>query len=104
MGGHLHAAPGLTETKAVIGAGDALAVTRPHAERDTAMRAEILRHHDFLTRAIDHQRFVEQGRSGGCVADIAAKGDGIPEARQDGPVRGVEAALTRQLYRTLESF
>jgi hypothetical protein len=55
----------LAKAQAVIGAGDAVRIAASHAERHTAVGAQVIGDHDLLTVSIDHQRRIQKlGRDG----------------------------------------
>ena len=94
MGGDADALAGAVVAEAVVFADEVVAFDVAHAERDSAMEAEVAGGEDFAVgEAVEDDAFVEEADGDGLGGDFVREGDGVPVGSEGAPVGFGEGAV-----------
>src|SRR5258707_1054702 len=81
----------------MVFANDLVALNRTHAQRHTAMKADVARRrHRSIGKAIHHHSLVQQASCVGLVCYFMGEGNWIPEGCERMPVCGCEGTSARK--------
>jgi len=96
--GDVHTATARTELETVVGAADPgpVAFASAGAERDAAVRADVVGDDDISGGAVDHEALVQERGPDWTRRDVAGQGNRIPVMGKDRPILGLECALARE--------